>query len=107
MCYEDLQIFQCFNVLIEECYVEYWLLLFYVSWIGVIEVCFNDVCWCIVDLLLKCLVYEWFMQEFKCLLLFIGGLVNEICYQFGFKDLVYFSCFFVCYVGFIFSVYCQ
>lgn len=96
---EDMQIFQRFNVLIEERYREHWSLERYAHEIGVAEARLNDVCRRIADLPSKRLVFDRLMQEAKRLLLFTGSSANEICYQLGFKDPAYFSRFFCRHAG--------
>jgi len=91
---EDLHIYQRFNALIEQHYLEHWPLSRYAEQLGVAEARLNDVCRRIADLPSKRLVFDRIMQEAKRLLLFTGGSVNEICYQLGFKDPGYFSRFF-------------
>lgn len=91
---EDLYIYQRFNALIEQHYLQHWSLSRYAERLEVTEARLNDVCRRIADLPSKRLVFDRIMQEAKRLLLFTGGSVNEICYQLGFKDPAYFSRFF-------------
>ena len=92
--HEDLRLFNRFNELIEQHYLEHWTLPAYAVALGVTEARLNDVCRRIADLPSKRLVFERLMQEARRLLLYTGGSANEICYQLGFKDPAYFSRFF-------------
>lgn len=91
---EDLQIFQRFNIVVEEHYLEHWSLGRYAALLGVTEARLNDICRRVAGMPSKRLVFERLMQEAKRLLVFSNGSVNEICYQLGFKDPSYFSRFF-------------
>lgn len=96
---EDLQVFQRFNVLIEERYREHWPLAEYARQLGVSEPRLNDVCRRIADLPSKRLVFDRLMQEAKRLLLFTNSPVGVICYELGFRDPAYFSRFFTRQAG--------
>jgi AraC family 4-hydroxyphenylacetate 3-monooxygenase operon regulatory protein len=92
--HEDLKIFHYFNELIEAHYLHHWPLSRYADGIKVTETRLNNMCRRIADLPSKSLIMERLMQEAKRLLLFTGSSANEICYQLGFNDPVYFSRFF-------------
>lgn len=91
---EDMQIFQRFNILIEQRYQDHQPLPDYAKALGVTEARLNDVCRRMAGMSSKHLIYDRLMQEAKRFLLFTGRSVNEISYQLGFKDPAYFSRFF-------------
>lgn len=101
----ELKLFQCFNQMIDSYYYQYWMVLDYVRELYLIELWLIDICCCFVNCLLKWLIFDCQLCEVKCLLLFFDSVVNEIVWQLGFKDFVYFVCFFSCQVGCLFSSY--
>lgn len=90
----DIQIFQHFNQLIEQCYHRHWPLTRYARELAVTQSRLSDICRRVAGNSPKSLVYERLIQEAKWLLLYTAKPVANIGMQLGFSDPAYFCRFF-------------
>jgi len=96
---EDLRLFRRFTDMVEEHYQEQWHLPRYTTEMAISESRLNQTCQRIANRSPKKLIHDRVIQESKRMLIFSHLSSNEICYQLGFSDPVYFSRFFKKHTG--------
>lgn len=90
----DVNVFNQFNVLIEENYRSHWALPQYAEQIGLTTSRLNDICRRVSGLSSKRLITDRIMQEARRMLLLTAMSISEVGYELGFTDPAYFARFF-------------